>query len=106
MPSISRCRRYQDAVDNAAADLAAGDKDHLRNLALLSGGTFETEIGPLECGIIHHHPDADRLFHAIVVIADRPLWLGAQRRFISGFHLSEDDVVSKMSPELMAELGD
>jgi hypothetical protein len=99
-------RQYQDAVDKAASDLASGDKSHLRNLELLSGRTFETAIGPLECGIIHQHPDSARPFHSIVVISDRPLWFGFKRRFIAGFHFGQDDAVFSMSDELMAELGD
>ena len=99
-------REYQDAVDKAAADLAAGDKNHLRSLELLSGRTFETTIGPLECGIIHVPPESARPFHSIVVIADRSLLLGFKRRFIAGFHFGQDDAVFPMSDELMAELGD
>ena len=99
-------RQYQDAVDKAASDLATGDKSHLRNLELLSGQTFETSIGSLECGIIHQSSDSARPFHSIVVIADRPLWLGFKRRFIAGFHFGQDDVVSPMSNKLMADLAD
>jgi hypothetical protein len=99
-------RQYQDAVDKAALQLASGDKNDLRNLELLSGRNFDTTIGPLECGIIHQPPDNARPFHSIVVIADRPLWLGFKRRYISGFHFGEDDGVFPMSDELMAELGD
>lgn len=100
-----RDQEYQDAVDKAIAELAASDKDHLRNLELFSSRTFETALGPLECGIVHIPPDNAHPLHSIVVIADRPLLLGLKRRFIAGFHFGQDDAVSPMSNELMTELG-
>ena len=99
-------REYQEAIEKVASDLAAGDKSYLRSLELGTGRTFDTGIGLLGCQIIHVPPDSDRPCHSIVVITDRPLRFGFQKRFIAGFHFDEEDAVFPMSDELMAELGD
>jgi hypothetical protein len=97
---------YQLALDEISTMLQ-GDIDFIRTLEYAWVYTFEysSKSVSFTYGLVRYPPDSGSILDSIVLLTDRPLWLG-QRRFLAGFHLGKDDTVSPMSDELLAEIGD